>query len=576
MQLNKFLETYKITIKDRALLNSFAKKHALNDSQKRMINKIMNKYMGNPEKKGVFNNNMILLSFPMTNSESCDVNRIPGRVWNRRIMRWSIPLNSYSISKIKEYGWSVDSEIEEWFSTFQDGNSEIDLSLPNGLKYRPFQEEGIRLIDTLNGRALLADDCGLGKTVQAIGYLRANPQDRPAVIIVPASLKLNWQKEINKWMPGEETTVINGLSADIMSNENIVIINYDIISEYIDLIEFLEAKILILDESHYIKNPKAKRTRNIQYLGTKMNKIICISGTPITNRPSEFFTTLNLLNPQMFSSRTKFEYEYCDKENDPQAKGATNIEKLNDILNKSFMIRRLKKDVLKELPEKIKTSIVLPLDNWDDYNFAKRDLISYLKETEGNAAAMRARSAMVLVRFEKMKQLAVEGKKQYTFEWIDDHLLEGKLAVFCTHRKTIDDLIERYGDIAVKIDGSIPSKQRQEIVRQFQEDPKIKLFVGNIRAAGVGITLTAASNLAFIELPWTPGECVQAEDRLHRIGQLNSVNIYYLVAANTIEEEIAEIIDRKTRVLNAVIDGKATNDDDLLTSLIDKYKNLAV
>ena len=159
-------------------------------------------------------------------------------------------------------------------------------------------------------------------------------------------------------------------------------------------------------------------------------------------------------------------------------------------------------------------------------------------------------------------------------DWIHEFLeTDNKLVVFAIHKFVIDLLMERFGNVAVKIDGSVKMKDRDAAVQSFQNDDSCRLFVGNIKAAGLGLTLTAASNVAIIEYPWTPGDLVQAEDRCHRIGQKNSVNVHYLLANNTIENTLAAILDSKRKVLDKVLDGVETEDDSLLTELINKYYN---
>jgi SWI/SNF-related matrix-associated actin-dependent regulator 1 of chromatin subfamily A len=325
-----------------------------------------------------------------------------------------------------------------------------------------------------------------------------------------------------------------------------------------------------------IRNPKALRTRSIKYLAKNIPHIICITGTPVINRPIEFFTTLNMLDPVQFPNYFKYAQEFCSPSHNGfgwQYKGASNTEKLHELLTRSFMIRRLKKDVLTQLPPKTRTIIPMEINNRVEYNEARDDLIQYLSRTEGSDAAEKASMAETLVKFSKLKQLSIKGKLDLCIEWIENFIQEQKLVVFCVHHNTIDALIEKFEDIAVKLDGRDSQNQRQKAIDSFQNDENIKLFIGNIKAAGVGITLTAASSAAFLELPWTPGECSQAEDRIHRIGQESShVDIYYLAGFNTIDEEMAEIIDNKKKTIDAIMDGIDTEEKDLISELIEKYK----
>jgi SWI/SNF-related matrix-associated actin-dependent regulator 1 of chromatin subfamily A len=256
--------------------------------------------------------------------------------------------------------------------------------------------------------------------------------------------------------------------------------------------------------------------------------------------------------------------------------GATNMEELHKILTESCLIRRLKKDVLKELPPKIRSVVPLEIDNRDEYDAienATKDIVQKsLDKIEGTQIA----NAEALAKIEYLKQAAVRGKMKAAVAWIRNWLDSGeKLVVFCHHKTTVDALMKEFGECAVKIDGSVPtapSTKRQEAVDTFQNETWCRLFVGTM-AAKEGITLTAASNTCFLEMWWTSGDHVQAEDRVHRIGQeADSVGAYYLIGERTIEETIAKLIDKKAKVLAAVLDGKSVENENLLTALLREYK----
>jgi len=236
------------------------------------------------------------------------------------------------------------------------------------------------------------------------------------------------------------------------------------------------------------------------------------------------------------------------------------------------MFRRLKKDVLQDLPDKIRTYVPIELDNKNTYVRAEEDFVDFIYKTKGKNAAMRVSNAEAIAKVEVLKQVAVKGKLKQVKEWINDFLsTDGKLVVFAIHRFVIDELMKEFKDIAVKVDGSVTGVNRDKAVQAFQNDDKIRLFIGNINAAGVGLTLTAASNVVFIELPWSPAILEQAEDRCHRIGQKDTVNIYYLLGVDTIEEKIAKMLDSKRKILDTVLDGKKTTPESLLSELIKSY-----
>jgi len=425
-----------------------------------------------------------------------------------------------------------------------------------------------------NGRVLIADEMGLGKTVQALSWLQMHPEKRPVLIICPASLKINWMRETLKWVHDANVEIISG-SAIKEIKGNIVIINYDILWVWLNELRRLSPEVIIIDECHYIKSNSARRTKATKMIAKSVNHIIALSGTPIVNRPAEFYNAIKLISPNLFPNELAFLRQYCNPKFTGfgwDYSGCSNAKELHKILVSSIMIRRLKKDVLKELPAKIRSIIPVSISNRREYNFAEKSLIAFIQEAKGSEAARKALKAESLIRMNTLKQLASAGKINSVKQWIKDFLnVENKLVIFCVHRNIIDTLMEEFKDIAVKIDGSCSQQQRQMAIDRFQNDENTKLFIGNIRAAGVGITLTASSYVAFIELPWTPGELLQAEDRCHRIGQNKTVNIYYIISENTIEDKMMQIIDLKQENLSLILDGNLPARETLLTELIRSY-----
>ena len=322
-----------------------------------------------------------------------------------------------------------------------------------------------------------------------------------------------------------------------------------------------------------------KRTKATKKLARKVPHVIALTGTPIVNRPMEGFNIVQAVDKAIFPDFWKFAHTYCGAKHTGfgwDFTGATNRSELHQKLTQSIMIRRKKADVLKDLPDKLYSFVPVELENGSEYALAEGDFIRYVQNTKGREAAKKAKQAEHLVKIEGLKQLAVEGKITQAIGWIEDFLDNsngnGKLVVFAVHKKTIDRLMKKFKEVAVKVDGSVSGDKRDVAVKAFQNNEDVKLFIGNIQAAGTGLTLTAASSVAFLELPWTPGELVQAEDRCHRIGQENAVNIYYLLAEGTIEEKIAELLDSKREVLNAVLDGEEMVETKLLTDLIKSYE----
>ena len=440
----------------------------------------------------------------------------------------------------------------------------------------PFQEKGVGFIEYRNGRALVADEMGLGKTIQALAYLEMHPEKTPVIIICPASLKLNWRREIRHGMSSRNVIVLQGTQPCSIAKYDTIIINYDILAHWMDAILKINPQVVIADEAHYFKNNASNRTKAVKKLAKRVPHFIALTGTPIVNRPVEIYNAINIIDRSLFPSFFKFGKRYCNATHNGfgwDFNGSSNVEELHEKLG-SIMIRRKKADVLKDLPDKVRSFVPFELDNLKEYMDAENNFKGYIMKTQGKEAAQKVSNAETLVQIEVLKQLAVKGKMKSAIDWIRNFLdTDGKLVVFAIHKIVINALMKEFGGIAVKIDGSVAMKDRDKAVQQFQENDKIQLFVGNIKAAGLGLTLTAASNVAFLELPWTPGELSQAEDRCHRIGQENSVTVYYLLAQGTMDEQIASLLDSKGKVLDAVLDGVQTKNESLLKELINKYSN---
>ena len=434
----------------------------------------------------------------------------------------------------------------------------------------PFQEEGVQWLIKKNGRGLIADEMGLGKTIQALAWLALNPDKRPSVIVCPASLKFNWEAEARRILPTERVHILEGRRASGVPSANLYIINYDILPYWVEALKLRRPYVLILDEVHYIKNAKTKRTKAVKKLAKGVPHLIALSGTPIVNRPAEFYTILKLIDPNCVPSFWFYAKRYCGLYHNGfgwKYDKATNTEELHRRLNGRVMIRRTKEEVLTELPSKVRTILPVAIENRREYDLADHDFMQWLQEK-----GEKKKVVETLAKIEVLKQLSVKGKLNTVIQWIKDFLeTDQKLVVFATHKFVVKSLVSEFRGTAVHIDGSTPQKERALAIRLFQKDPRVRLFVGNIQAAGVGLTLTAASNVAFVELPWTPAELEQAEDRCHRIGQKDTVNVYYLLGRDTIEEKIAWILEKKKKVLSSILDGKSQANI-MLDELIKLYK----
>ena len=416
-----------------------------------------------------------------------------------------------------------------------------------------------------------------GKTVETLAYLQLHPEMRPVVIVCPASLKLNWEREARSWLETEDRIeVISGGKVHELDSD-IVVINYDILKKWTQALQSINPQILILDESHAVKSQKRSKkmpdgtTRRVDVGRSKAAKDlasitphkILLTGTPILNRPSELWNQLQIIDPAQYTDKRFFQWHkrYANAYKSRfgwDFSGALNLEELAQSL-KSIMIRRTKKQVLAELPDKRRQTILIPIDNRREYDTAESDFLTWIAEQKGADAADRVSHVEELAKIEVLRQIAVRGKTKQAIDWIKNFLSTGeKLVVFATHRETINALMTAFGEGTVKIDGGVSSEKRQAAVDAFQNDPETRLFVGNIKAAGVGITLTAASDVVFLELDWTPALMEQAEDRLHRISQKNAVNCYYLLAEKTVDASIAAMLERKRVVIDQITEDENT------------------
>ena len=520
---------------------------------------------------------------------------------------WEGYITQKLIELLKELNFVFSPSLQNWDKK-EDEVKKLSLNLNVEELYK-YQIEGVHFLEQKNGRALIADEMGLGKTVQVLSWLKLHPEFSKVLVICPASLKINWQREAEKWAL-LDMEILNGTTPHkIKSND--VIINYDILSYWEKHLKLKQFDVIIFDEAHYIKNNKAKRTKAFKRLVKSVPRLIALTGTPIENKPIEIYNIVKVIDPSIFPDATDFAVEFCGAKKTRfgwDKNGATNTLRLNKILSSSIMIRRKKVDVLKDLPEKQIIKVPFEINNRIEYDQAETEFVEFLKKkfnTENLTEEIleelkqfakrndievseelttdeirlikehkfeRIASAPVLAQIELLKQLAVKGKIDQIIEWIENFLESGeKLVVFAVHKKVVSQLMEKFKHIAVKVDGSVSQKQRQEAVDKFQKDVKTRLFIGNIKAAGVGITLTAASNAAIIEFPWSPGELNQAADRIHRITQTKQVTIWNLVGESTIEEKIITLLKKKEKVITKILDGKQYEDQSILMDLFKSY-----
>lgn len=516
------------------------------------------------------------------------VRAIPRARYSAIMRAWTAPLESALevLEFASDTGAVVDASCEEPFKEAKKLYERVAASRAitsnlevEGLRgeLMPFQKAGVEY--AINAKRLfIADEMGLGKTVQALATIQ-KLEAYPAVIVCPASLKINWQREAKKWLPVDKTVeVLRGRKGNV-PDADVVIVNYDILEYWSPLLKDFES--VIYDESHYCKNPKAKRTKSAIALADKIEDglVICLTGTPVLNNPSELTAQLRILGRlKEFGGATKFRDAYASTKHLPE---------LNRRLRASMYVRRRKVDVLTELPPKRWSDVIVEpaIEHMKKYREAEEDLISFLAgQAQASAiksgassfeareaaliATMKAQAAEQLVAVNTLKRLASEAKYTLAIEWIDNFLAsDSKLIIFTWHRDLANRIAEHYK--AVKLTGESSEQERNNAVDSFQNDPDVKVFVSTLKAGGVGITLTAASDVLFLEQGWTPADMDQAADRAHRIGQQDSVTAWTLIAQDTIDEDIKELIAYKRELVDASTDGTALEDkQNVLTDLL--------
>jgi SWI/SNF-related matrix-associated actin-dependent regulator 1 of chromatin subfamily A len=448
--------------------------------------------------------------------------------------------------------------------------TDASLVLPDlGGELKPFQRAGVKYLLSQR-RAFLADEQGLGKTIEALATLEADGA-YPALVVCPASLKLNWLRELERWLPGRTAQALsgNGAGAPVDAAE-ITVVNYDIVAARLHQLCELQPRALVLDESHHCKNPAAKRTQAVQRLSAAVppeGLVLALTGTPVVNRPAELISQLRILGRlDDFGSGARFGQRF---------RGPDAHVRLHWHLRARCFARRLKADVLPQLPAKTRAIVPVELDNEPEYRLAERDVVAWLqtqpldlRELDAKvAAALRAER---LVRLNALKLLAARGKLRAALTWIHDFCSSGeRLVVFAHHREIQRALLERFQG-ALHILGDDSHLARDASVRDFQSSdrPGNQLIVCSIEVAGQGLTLTRASNVVFLELDWTPAKHDQAEDRCHRIGQRDAVNASYLLAAGTVDETISTLLERKRAVIGAVTDGREQDEEGVVDALV--------
>jgi SNF2 family DNA or RNA helicase len=432
---------------------------------------------------------------------------------------------------------------------------EIDYSK---YSHRPLLSHQLEAVEKLvrTKRFILADDMGLGKTTSTVVASLETGAKR-ILVICPASLKINWLREIQNYTD-RSIYICEGKKYE---EADFVILNYDIIKNFHDpensensLILKSNFDLVIVDEAHYIQNKSAQRTKLINSIVKGIDRLWLLTGTPMTSRPMNYYNLLDLVESPVAANWMAYVKRYC---NGYQFKvgnrkiwnvtGSSNLEELRDRTSKQ-VLRRLKTDVL-DLPDKIITPVYLRLKS-NEYEELMGEYFDWYDRNPDESSSLTVQ----FTKLTKVRQIIAKEKIKSTIELIDNILEQDKkVIVFTNFTETLQNIHQHYDKISVYLDGSCSPKQRQDAVDRFQNDDKIKIFVGNLKAAGVGITLTAAEAVIMNDLSFVPSDHSQAEDRSYRYGQKSNVSVYYPIFENTIEGTIYDILNHKKNIFETVM-----------------------
>lgn len=518
------------------------------------------------------------LSFKYRTSIVDRVRQIPGRRFDGAKKVWIVPTRSrvdlermiYQIRQFENINWINGTEKKEEDIAY-DIPELPDLTVPHNLKIQPYpyQLKGIARGLELK-RFMNCDEPGLGKTLQSIATI--NLADAfPCLVVCPSSLKINWQREWEKFTD-KKAMILTDKVRDTWTfffqtgMHQVFIVNYESLKKYfvqrikkaegwtLRDVEFRNSinlfKSVIIDESHRCKSASTQQAKFCKGICTGKEWVIELTGTSVVNRPKDLIPQLAILDRMNdFGGYKPFVDRYCSGQRE-----ASNLRELNFNLWKYCMFRREKSLVLTDLPDKIRQVNTCEITNRKEYMDAERDLIMYLqkyKDADDDKIA-KAMRGEVMVRINILRQISARGKVRDVIEFVKDFRENGKkIILFCSLHEVVDQL-KHYFPTAVSVTGRDSQDEKQRAVDAFQNNPKADIIICSIKAAGVGLTLTASSNVAFVEFPWTYADCCQCEDRAHRIGQKDSVTCYYFLGRRTIDEKVYRIIQEKKNIANAV------------------------
>lgn len=511
--------------------------------------------------------------------------KVVGARWNPKAKTWDYPLDIEVVENLERIfpDLEIAPEVRKHVKVLEEEQikrleykeqEDVNLEVGFGHKLRNYQRVGAGFLAEV-GSCILADDMGTGKTLQTITACEELGAKR-VLVVCPNSLKWNWFEEVAKWT-NSKATVVEGTKPKRIQiikdfETKYLIINYEAVRLHEELVKG-NWDVLVLDEAHKIKNRKAQQTKAIKKI--KAKNVYLLSGTPMLNRPDELWSLLNKIDPRTFSSYWRFAERYCIIMDNGWGKEIKvgSPEQQRDLRQTlaPIMLRRTKKDVLKELPDKVHQRMLVELKGKQAkaYKDMEKNAIAKLSESEIVAAPV------MIAQITRLRQIAIStqlvseevsesAKFAVMMELIKDNIDEHKIVIFSQFRKAIE-LFSKQLDAAgirwVAVTGSVSQQDRHQATKDLQEDDGTRVMLATIEAAAHGLTWTSADIAIFLDRHWTPAINTQAEDRLHRMGQKNSVNIINLVARGTIEERIEALLEKKGNNFDSIINGKISSQE---------------
>lgn len=506
------------------------------------------------------------------------VKLLPGKRWDGVNKCWLVPIEyedsvtAFATRYGFKFGKAVVMSEEVVFEPIPMPELSTELRLADGFNPYPYQLQGIQRGLDLK-RFLNGDKPGLGKTMQAIATVHT-PGAYPCLVICPSTLKENWKREFKKVTGKDRSLILEDSNKrtfpqfHVAGLTDVFITNFESLKKYfvfkmtntegqrltLKHIQFKPEiamfKSIIIDESHRVKNGSAQSSKFCMGIASGKEYVILLSGTPVINNPKDLVSQLHIMGrlPD-FGGYNGFVNRYC-----AGMSGASNLRELNYRLNKTCFFQREKHDVLKDLPAKVRQTVICEISNRKEYIDAEADLVRYLREYKqaSDEKIQKSMKGEVMVRINVLRQISARGKVADVVDFVNDMLEQDEKVILFVNLHEVGNELRKHFPKAVAVTGLDSKESRQSAVDRFQTDPSCTLIICSIKAAGVGLTLTASSNVAFVEFPWTYADCEQCEDRAHRIGQLDSVTAYYFLGKNTIDEKIYKIIQTKKDMASTI------------------------